>query len=240
MSKIQDLPNIDKPREKAERFGIDSLKDEELLALIINSGTVGHSSLDIARDLLDDCHYLSELLYKPKQYFYSFKGLKNAKAITLMAVIEIARRVNEKQRLIYEEKSEVTSDSLYRRYSLTLSKMQQEVLAIVILNKNKQIIYERILYQGDDSNIAVNSRDILRLLMIHNGYYFYLIHNHPNNTLFPSELDVAFTRRIKEKAKLFNVKLLDHLIISSEGYYSFFYDNLYHELENKKNNEKSY
>ena len=233
MGKIKDLPSIDKPREKAERFGIDSLKDEELLALIIDFGTVGHSSLDIARDLLDDCHYLNELLYKPKQYFFSFKGLKTAKALKLMAVIEIARRISEKQRLMYEEKTEVTSDSLYRRYSITLAKMQQEVLAIVILNKNKQIIYERILYQGDDNNVAINSRDILRLLMIHNGYYFYLIHNHPNNSLYPSELDVTFTKRIKEKAKLFNVKLLDHLIISSNGYYSFLHDSLFRAIENQ-------
>ena len=240
MGKIQDLPSIDKPREKAERFGIDSLKDEELLALIIDFGTVGHSSLDIARDLLDDCHYLSELLYKPKQYFFSFKGLKTAKALKIMAVVEIAKRISEKQRLMYEEKTEVTSDSLYRRYSITLAKMEQEVLAIVILNKNKQIIYERILYQGDDSNVTLSSREILRLLMIHNGYYFYLIHNHPNSTLFPSELDIEFTGRIKEKAKLFNCKLLDHLIISSDGYYSFLHDYLFREIENKKNNEKSY
>ena len=240
MCKIQDLPTNDKPREKAERFGIDSLKDEELLALIIDFGTVGHSSLDIARDLLDDCHYLSELLYKPKQYFFSFKGLKTAKALKIMAVVEIARRISEKQRLKYEEKTEVTSDSLYRRYSITLAKMEQEVLAIVILNKNKQIIYERILYQGDDSNVLLNSRDILRLLMIHNGYYFYLIHNHPNSILYPSELDISFTAQIKEKAKLFNCRLIDHLIISSEGYYSFLHDNLFRDLENKKNNEKSY
>ena len=240
MGKIKDLPSVDKPREKAERFGIECLKDEELLALIIDFGTVGHSSLDIARDLLDDCHYLNELLYKPKQYFFSFKGLKTAKALKLMAVVEIARRIAEKQRLMYEEKTEVTSESLYRRYSITLAKMSQEVLAIVILNKNKQIIYERILYQGDDSNMTINSRDILRLLMIHNGYFFYLIHNHPNNSLLPSELDISFTKRIREKAKLFNVKLVDHLIISSNGYYSFLHDNLFHALENKKNNEKSY
>lgn len=239
MGKIKDLPNIDKPREKAERFGIDSLKDEELLALIIDFGTVGHSSLDIARDLLDDCYCLSDLLYKPKQYFFSFKGLKTAKALKIMAVVEIAKRISEKQRLMYEEKAEVTSDSLYRRYSITLAKMQQEVLAIVILNKNKQIIYERILYQGDDNNVYLSSREIIRLLMIHNGYYFYLIHNHPNNTTFPSDLDVDFTKKICKKAKQFNVKLLDHLIISSTGYYSFLHDYLSRELEKEKNNEKS-
>ena len=235
MSKIKDLPTIDKPREKAQRFGIETLKDEELLALIIDFGVVGHSSLDIARDLLDDCHYLSELLYKPKQYFLSFKGLNNAKALKLMAVVEIARRINEKQRLIYEEKTPISSESLYKRYSLSLAKMTQEVLAVIILNKNKQIIYEKIIYQGDDSNIIINSRDILRLIMLHNGYYFYLIHNHPNNTLFPSDLDISFTKSIKEKAKHFHAKLVDHLIISQDGYFSFLHQRLF---SIKENNEK--
>ena len=240
MSKINDLAAFDKPREKAERFGIDSLKDEELLALIICSGTVGHSSLDIARDILNDVHYLNELLYKPKEYFLSFKGLKTARTLNLMAALEIAKRIFQKQRLIYEEKVEVTSDSLYERYSFTLAKLQQEVLAIVILNKNKQIIYEKILYQGDDNNIVINSRDILRLLMIHNGYYFYLIHNHPNNSFYPSELDIKFTKMIKAKARHINVHLLDHIIISETGYYSFLHDRLFLNTEKLENIEKSY
>ena len=83
MSKIQDLPIVDKPREKAERFGVETLKDEELLAIIINSGTVGHSSLDIARDILVDSGSLSSLMNKPTLYFYGFKGLKKAKAIKI-------------------------------------------------------------------------------------------------------------------------------------------------------------
>lgn len=227
MSKIKDLAEIDKPREKAIRFGIDSLKDEELLALIINSGTIGRSSLDIARDLMNDCHYLNELMNKPEQYFLSFKGLKTAKAIKLMATIEIAKRIDQKKQLIYEENSQVNSDSLYRRYALTFSKLTQEIMAIVILNKNKQIIYEKNLYQGDDSNIIINMRDILRLLMIHNGYYFYLIHNHPNGSILPSELDISFTKKIKNKAKQINVSLLDHIVISKTGYYSIFKDSFF-------------
>ena len=221
MGKITDLPIVEKPREKAERFGIDSLKDEELLAIIINSGTVGHSSLDIARDLLNECHYLEELLNKPTAYFYTFKGLKKAKAIKLLAVLEIAKRINKKQRLIYEEKTAINSESLYQRYAISLSRITQEVLAIIILNKNKQIIYEKILYQGNDNNVPVSIREILRLLMIHNGYYFYLIHNHPNSSLLPSQNDIAFTTKLEEKTKHLNVHLIDHLIISQTGYYSF-------------------
>ena len=120
MSKINDLSSFDKPREKAERFGIEKLSDEELLALIINVGTVGHSSLDIAKDLLNECGSLNGLLAKPYQYFQTFKGLKKVNALKLASVMEIARRINEKRQLINEENTVVNSDSLYRRYSLSL------------------------------------------------------------------------------------------------------------------------
>ena len=229
MSKIEDLPTLDKPREKAARFGIETLSDEELLALIINNGTVGHSSIDIARDVLNEAHTLSALYNKPYQYFHTFKGLKKVNALRLAATIEIAKRMNEKTRLVYEEKVEVTSDSLYQRYSLSLAGQTQENCVLIILNKNKQIINEKVLYHGDDNNIIINYRDILRLLMIHNGYYFYLIHNHPNNSFLPSEADIAFTKKIAEKAKLVNAKLLDHIIISKGGYYSFLHAQLFNQ-----------
>ena len=174
MGKIQELADYEKPREKAERFGIDTLTNEELLALIIGSGTVGFSALDIARSILKDAQRISDLVNVPYQYFLSFKGLKKANAIKVAAAIEIAKRINEKQQLAYEEKAEVSSYSLYQRYSLSLASLRQEVLIIVILNKNKQIIYESTLYKGDENNITVNHRDIMRLLLLHNGYYYYL------------------------------------------------------------------
>ena len=232
MGKIQDLPVTEKPREKAERFGIESLKDEELLALVINSGTIGHSSLDIARDILFDCGNLSLLINKPSLYFYGFKGLKKARALSIIAALEIAKRVNEKQLFNNEENQVVTSEILFRRYSFRLSGSTQEELIIVILNKNKQIINEQSVYRGDDNNIMINYRDILRLLMIHNGYYFYLIHNHPNNTFLPSDADILFTKKIEEKAKQIHVKLLDHIIISKSGYYSFLHEKLISEIKN--------
>lgn len=240
MSKIEDLPLIEKPREKAERFGIESLKDEELLAIVINSGTVGHSSLDIAKDILNDCRNLSSLINKPSLYFHRFKGLKKAKATTLLAVSEIAKRINEKQLFIKEENTAVTSDGLFKRYFYRLSAATQEQLIIVILNKNKQIINESVLYHGDENNISINYRDILRLLMIHNGYYFYLVHNHPGGSFLPSEADIVFTEKIKAKSKHIRAELLDHIIISSNGYYSFLHEKLLKQYKKDENNENSY
>ena len=227
MGRIDDLPTLDKPREKAARFGIETLNDEELLALIINNGTVGHSSLDIAREVLNDCHSLTALYNKPYQYFHSFKGLKRVNALKLAATVEIAKRMNEKTRLVYEEKVEVNSESLYQRYALSLVGQSQENFVIVILNKNKQIIYEKALYKGDEENITVPHREIINLLVLHNGYYFYLIHNHPNNSLLPSDSDIAFTEKINKKAEKIGVKLLDHLIIGQTGYYSFLHSKVF-------------
>lgn len=221
MSRIHDLADIDKPRERAERFGIETLKDEELLALIINSGTVGHSALDIAKEIMEECRYLSGLLNKPIQYFHAFKGMKRANALKLSAVIEIIKRINEKQLIVYENESEVTSESLYRRYRLSIAEEPQEILAVVILNKNKQILNEKIIYRGNDNTIALNCRDILRQIIVNNGSYFYLIHNHPNGSIDPSDADKKFTAKIEEKAAHINAKMLDHIIISKEGYYSF-------------------
>ena len=226
MAKINDLSTLDKPREKAERFGIEKLTDEELLALIINVGTVGHSSLEIAKDLLKDSGSLNDLLNKPHQYFQSFKGLKKVNGLKLASVMEIARRINEKERLIYEEKTEINSESLYQRYSLSLVGQTQESLIIVILNKNKQIIYETTLYKGNDGGIAVSTRDIVRLLLLHNGYYFYLIHNHPNDSVEPSKEDIEITKTINRKTEKIGVRLIDHLIITKHGYYSFLHDQL--------------
>ena len=109
---------------------------------------------------------------------------------------------------------------------MRLASSSQEELIIIILNKNKQIVNEKILYQGDDSHITINQRDILRQIMIHNGYYFYLIHNHPNNTVLPSAADVSFTRKIEEKARHIHAKLLDHIIVSKAGYYSFLHEKM--------------
>ena len=226
MAKIKDLSVIEKPREKAERFGIDKLDDAELIALIINVGTVGHSSLDIARDILNDVKYLSALIGKPYQYYLSFKGLNKVNALKLTAVFEILKRINQKQRLISEQNNAVSSESLYERYSISLSGLTQENFAIVILNKNKQIIFETFLYKGDDVCAVVSSREILRLLSVHNGYYFYLIHNHPNGVLKPNQSDIEFTKSINEKADKIGVKLVDHLIITTNGYYSFLHEQL--------------
>ena len=120
----------------------------------------------------------------------------------------------------------MNSDTLFHRYSLALMGQEQELFNIIILSKNKQIVYETTLYKGNDHHIITSHRDIVRLILLHNGYYYYLIHNHPNDSPEPSQADVEFTMKIQAKTDKIGVKLLDHLIITKNGYYSFLHDKL--------------
>ena len=162
MTKIQELSILEKPREKAERFGIDKLTDIGLLALVINVGTVGHSSLEIAEEILKEAGSLDILVSKPYEYYLSFKGLNKVNALKLKSMFEIIKRINEKRHLQNESIMEVNSESLFRRYSLSLSGLTQENLVLIILNKNKQIIFESTLFKGDDALSVVSTREILR------------------------------------------------------------------------------
>lgn len=221
MSKICDLLPFDKPREKAERFGIETLTDEELIAIIINSGTIGHSALDIAHDIMHASRYLNALLNQPHQYFQSFKGLNKVIALRLTATMEIAKRINQKTRLVCENESLVTAETLFQRYQTTLGSLQQETMALIILNHREQIIYETLLYKGNRHTLAVSHKEVLRLLLLYKGSYFYILHNHPSGTLSPSKSDIMFTTLLKNKAQQIDIELLDHLIITPNGYYSF-------------------
>lgn len=221
MSKISDLSPLDKPREKAERFGIETLNDEELLAIIINSGTIGHSALDIAHEILHSSRYLNALLNQPYQYFQSFKGLNKVIALRLTATMEIAKRINQKTLLTCENESLITSETLFQRYQTSLGCLQQETMAIVILNQRQQIIYETLLYKGNSNTLAVSHKEVLRLLLLYKGSYFYILHNHPSGNISPSKSDIMFTSLIKDKARQIDIKLLDHLIVTVNGCYSF-------------------
>ena len=135
----------------------------------------------------------------------------------------------KKRELLKEEKMEVNSDALFRRYSLALMGQVQELFNIVILSKNKQIVYETTLYKGNDNNTFISIRDVVRLIILHNGYYYYLIHNHPNDSTNPSQADINFTMKIQAKTEKIGVKLIDHLIITKNGYYSFLHDKVNQE-----------
>ena len=217
MGKIQDLPKYDRPREKAKRFGIDRLSNEELIALLLGTGTKDLSVMDLSHRLLDESHGLVNLFTKPYTALLSVHGIGPGKALILSACFELSKRYDASMHL--EEK--MNSDILYQRYSRELKLSDKELLVIVIVNRIGKIIYEETLYKGTDKRVECSPQEIVKKVIIHGGEGFYIIHNHPSGVVQPSSLDLATTLQIVSEANKFHINMIDHIIIGETGYWSY-------------------
>ena len=219
MGKIVDLPLLDRPREKAIRFGIDSLSSHELLALLIGSGTIDNSAMDIAYQMISDSHGLFHLIEKPYIDLLNYKGIAEGKAVKIIAAFELAKRF--KSHNGDEEEYIFNSDQIYKKYRPIIANLCQENVYLVVLDKKKRILHEVNLYKGSEASVQCSSLEIVRQVISHRGHYFYLIHNHPSGSTLPSNDDVMFTTELIRKANRLSIILLDHLIMTRSSYYSF-------------------
>lgn len=216
--KIRELPREIRPREKALHYGIESLSDEELLALLIASGVKGCSAMDISRDLLTTYLTLSSLANANLSSLEEHFGLSKITALKLMATFEFHNRLNSP---LYQHRYLIgSSQDLYERYRY-LENFTQEVLAIVMINKKKEIIKEKILYRGTNNDLSISPKEICLEIISSRCSQFVLIHNHPDGNTNPSEEDIYATEIIKKTADSLQIRLFDHLIIYPGGYYSF-------------------
>ena len=215
---LKDLPKNEKPREKLIRYGVESLSNVELITIIIGSGTKNNSAMDVAYSLLKEKGLLS-LSHIPYEEYMKIKGISHAKALMLTSMFELFHRLSSLER--ENEEVIINSEYIYQMYKDRFSGVEQEILGIIILDKNKHIISEQVIYKGTKDYIKTSLLDIIKPLMIKRGTYFYLYHNHPSGSVLPSDSDVAFTESVIFEAKKYGFKLLDHIIIGEEGYFSF-------------------
>ncbi len=221
LGKIIELPKLERPREKALYYGIEKLSDYELLALLIGSGCKDSSAIDIAYAMLRDSNGLASLVNKPFSDLLSYKGMGKNKAIKIEAAFEIARRFQSLKkgevekvldgRVIYEK----------MKTSMLFKNSIQEHLYLIILDKQKNIIHQVNLYKGNESSVNYSSLQIIKEVLLHNGHFFYIVHNHPSGILEPSQDDIFFTINLINESRKMKITMLDHLIISENGYYSF-------------------
>lgn len=219
MANIKELPIFDRPREKALRYGINSLSDSELLSLLLNKGYRGFNILEMSTTLLSKYGGLVGLLNVPISELKKNKGIKNVGALKIAIIGEFYKRVSEKKNSIQDVK--IDSTYLYNKYKDRFCNAAQEFMILIILNRKKAIIYETILYKGSRSFLKYSFADIYKELAKFDGYSFYLIHNHPSGDCSPSEEDILSTLEIKEESRRSHIHLIDHLIIGDNCYYSF-------------------
>lgn len=218
---IKDWAEDDQPRKKLLLKGADTLSNSELLAILINNGTRGQSAIDVAKSLLqtldNDLQKLAGLsvreLVKQK-----IKGLGEAKAITIAAALELGIRRTASGR----KKELVTKSGDIAEYlRAILEYRKQEVFAVVYLNRANRITQFEIISEGGMTGTVADPRIILKKALENDATSIVLCHNHPSGNLRPSKADELITQKIKQAAAFLDILVMDHIIVSNEGYFSF-------------------
>jgi DNA repair protein RadC len=217
---IKQWAKDDRPREKLLLKGAETLSDSELLAILIGNGTRSKTAIDLAKEILVlGKNNLPELGKLTVKELMKIKGIGEAKAITIVAALEIGRR---RQAMNYREKAIMTSSNDVANYLQSLLKdYRHEVFAVLFLNRANKINHFQIVSEGGITGTVADPRIILKKALEEDAVSMILCHNHPSGSLKPSSADVELTRKIKEAAKFFDIKVMDHLIVSDAGYYSF-------------------
>jgi len=217
---IKDWAVEDRPREKLLSNGPRSLSDAELIAILISSGNIEETAVELARRILTSTNNdLNELGKKSIDYFKSFNGIGEAKAVSIAAAMELGKR--RKEAGVFEKKKITGSQDVADYFHPQLADLNHEEFWIMLLNRGNKIMDTFRISQGGISGTVIDVRIILKTAIEKMACGIILCHNHPSGTLQASEADVQITNKIKRAAEIMDINVLDHVIIAHEHYLSF-------------------
>ncbi len=217
---IKQWSKEERPREKLLSAGAANLSNSELLAILIHNGTRQKTAVDLAREALklgkDDLGELGKLSVRE---LMKIKGIGEAKAITINAALELGRRREMGGPI---EKSLIKSSADIARYlQIKLKDLRHEVFAVLFLNRANKVNHFEVISEGGMTGTIADPRIILRKALEEDAVNLILCHNHPSGSLKPSRIDEQLTAKIKDAASLLDISVLDHIIVSDAGYFSF-------------------
>ena len=215
--KIKDIKKENRPIEKMHIQGVNSLSNEELLAILINTGTKNKSSIDIAYDIINSVNKLEDLLNLSLNELSKFEGIKGTKASRIAASFELTKR------LIYSKGINLRlispDDTASFIYPIMSNKSNEELLIIALDSKCKMI--NKTTFTGGLSETYVPINEIIKFSILNSARGIIIAHNHPSGDPTPSENDVLLTKHIESKLLEFNLLLFEHIIIGKNEYFSF-------------------
>lgn len=211
----------DRPREKLLSKGISSLSDAELLAILIRIGSPNESAVDLAKKILMNVNYdLNELgKLSVDKLVKDHKGIGKTKAVTIIAALELGRRRKISEIII---KKKITgSKDIFEIFHSLLGDLPHEEFWILLLNRSNRIIDKYKISQGGITGTVTDVRIILKTAIDKLATSIILCHNHPSGNMDPSEADIKITTKLKEAAKIVDIPVLDHVIVTDYSYFSF-------------------
>ncbi len=207
------------PRERLAKEGVEALSNQELLAILLRTGTRQASVFEIAQKVLSNLSSLTDLKKITLQELQSLSGIGRVKAIELQAMIELGHRIHKHETL--EMESILSSQKLAKKMQQELGHKKQEHLVALYLNTQNQIIHQQTIFIGSATRSIAEPREILHYAIKHMATSLILVHNHPSGAVAPSRNDDHVTKLVKEACDLMGIVLLDHLIVSHSSYFSY-------------------
>lgn len=213
---IREIPEGERPRERFKNFGVESLSNEELLSILLRTGTSKKSVKDLSIDILKevDINDMENINYNTLK---KIKGVGDVKAITILAAIEFGKRVLNKQDNIVTIR---TGNDVYKLIKGEMSNELQEKFLAIYLDTRNKIIFKKVIFVGTVNNSSVTARDVFREAVKNNAASMILAHNHPAGSITPSKDDIYLTMEFIKLGRMMGIGVIDHLIIGKNNYYS--------------------
>lgn len=223
---IRQWAEDDRPREKLIRLGRRALSDAELLAILISSGNERETALDLSRRLLSEAagNSLNRLARLSVGDLQKFRGIGEAKAITIIAALELSVRRREAEKEIRPTIS--GSKDAFQYIEPLLSDLSHEEFYVIYLNRANVVISHARVSSGGITGTVVDARMVYKGVLDAQATSIILCHNHPSGNLRPSNEDISLTKKLKDGGKLLDINVLDHLIVCNNAFYSFADDGL--------------
>lgn len=220
---IKDIPKDERPRERLIKYGVDNMSNEDLLSILIRTGRKGASAKDLSKELLRVLENKDILRNLDISMLTNIKGIGVVKAIELISALELGRRIYGNT---HSEKLSIKDPrSIYEYFKYLIKEKHQEKFYCVYLDSKKNVINIKLLFVGTLNMSTVHPREIFKYAYLNSAAYIICVHNHPSGDVTPSNQDIDLTLSIKEIGLLQKIPILDHIIIGSENYYSFYENN---------------
>lgn len=223
--KIKEIPKLDRPCERLINEGKEYLSNEELLAIILKTGTKEISAKELALNVLKEVKDITSFNELNYNYLINIKGIGMMKACSILATIELGKRINS-QIMSLNNVSFTSAKIVYNYFKNKLKDKKQEFFYCIYLDNAKKIIKEKLLFIGTINYSIVHPREVFKEAYMLSASAIICVHNHPSNNLKPSQNDIEITKRLSDIGNILDIKVLDHIIIGSNTYFSFLENDL--------------
>lgn len=222
---IRDVPIEERPRERLVKYGAKNLSTEDLLAIILKTGTKYYSSKYLAGEVLSLVKNVSELRNVTLSNLIKINGIGAVKAIELLASLELGRRVFMEKPLDNNLKCN-SAEKIFNYFKNSFINEKQECFYCLYLDQHKKLIDKKLLFKGTLNRSLIHPREIFKWAYLSSAAYIICVHNHPSGNVIPSKEDINITASLHDIGKLQGIPVIDHVIIGNNNYYSFYENNV--------------